>query len=106
MRPNFSISNEQFMTSYMAMLKVFTSLLSYSSKRGLCVKNTSSDFALCVYVCNPILVTTFREWLSGTEPLPHTHLAPCVNPRCVCSVLRAHVQFCRFDKADATADVQ
>ena len=26
--------------------------------------------------------------------------------RCVCSVLRAHVQFCRFDKADATADVQ
>ena len=26
--------------------------------------------------------------------------------RRVCSVLRAHVQFCRFDKADATADVQ
>ena len=25
---------------------------------------------------------------------------------CVCSVLRAHAQFCRFDKADATADVQ
>ena len=24
----------------------------------------------------------------------------------VCSVLRAHAQFCRFDKADATADVQ
>ena len=23
-----------------------------------------------------------------------------------CSVLRARVQFCRFDKADATADVQ
>ena len=23
-------------------------------------------------VCIPILVTTFLEWLSGTEPLPHT----------------------------------
>ena len=34
------------------------------------------------------------------------HQAPCVCPRCVCSVLRAHAQFCRFDKADATADVQ
>ena len=36
----------------------------------------------------------------------HTHPAPCIRPRCVCSVLRAHVQFCRFDKADATAEVQ
>ena len=25
-----------------------------------------------VCVCIPILVTTFPEWLSGTEPLPHT----------------------------------
>ena len=23
-------------------------------------------------MCIPILVTTFPEWLSGTEPLPHT----------------------------------
>ena len=45
------------------------------------------------------------EWLSSTEPLPHT-TAPCIHLRCVCSVLHAHVQFCRFDKADATADVQ
>ena len=50
----------------------------------------------------PILVTTFPEWLSDTEPLPHTS---CVRLRCVCSVLRAHAQYCRFDKADATADV-
>ena len=35
-----------------------------------------------------------------------THPAPCVRPGCVCSVLHAHAQFCRFDKADATADVQ
>ena len=46
----------------------------------------------CVCVCIPILVTTFPEFLSDTEPLP-----PCVRPRCVCSVLRAHAQFCRFD---------
>ena len=55
-----------------------------------------------VCVCNPILVMTFLEWFSGTEPLLHT---PGVRPRCVCSVLCAHAQFCRFDKADATADV-
>ena len=30
-----------------------------------------------------------------------THPAPCVRPRCFCSLLRAHAQFCRFDKADA-----
>ena len=35
-----------------------------------------------------------------------THPAPCVRPRRVSSVLRARVQFCRFDKADATGDVQ
>ena len=38
--------------------------------------------------------------------IARTHPAPCVRPRCVCSVLRPHAQFCRFDKADATADVQ
>ena len=59
---------------------------------------------VCVCVCIPVLETSFPKWLSGTEPLPHTS-GPCVRPR-VCSVLRAHVQFCQFDKADATADVQ
>ena len=39
-----------------------------------------------VCVCIPILVTTFREWLSGTEPLPHT--------RCHASVLVVFVVFC------------
>ena len=58
-----------------------------------------------VCVCIPILVTTFPEWLSGTEPLPHTTGAVRPSSLC-CSVLRAYVQFCRFDKADATADVQ
>ena len=57
---------------------------------------------VCVCVCIP---TTFPEWLSGTEPLPHTP-APCVRPLVFVVFLRAHVQFCRFDKADATADVQ
>ena len=27
---------------------------------------------VCMCVCVPILVTTFPEWLSGTEQLPHT----------------------------------
>ena len=40
---------------------------------------------LCV--CVLILVMMFPEWLSGTEPLPHTHPPPCFRPRCVCSVL-------------------
>ena len=60
---------------------------------------------VCLCVSIPVLVTTFPEWLSGTEPLPHTPSA-VRRPRCVCSVLRAYAQFCRFDKADATADVQ
>ena len=56
-------------------------------------------------VCIPILVTMFPEWLSGTEPLPHTPGA--VRPSSLClQCLRAHAQFCRFDKAGATADVQ
>ena len=33
-------------------------------------------------VCIPILVTTFPEWLSGTEPLPHTPGA--VRPSSFC----------------------
>ena len=36
----------------------------------------------CMYVCIPILVTTFPEWLSGTEPLPHTPGA--VRPSLLC----------------------
>ena len=33
-------------------------------------------------VCIPILVTTLPEWLSGTEPLPHTPGA--VRPSSLC----------------------
>ena len=40
---------------------------------------------MCVYI--PILVTTFPEWLSGTEPLPHT-------PRRRASVLTVFEAFC------------
>ena len=35
----------------------------------------------------------------GTKPYQAHNLS-------VCCILRAHAQFCRFDKADATADVQ
>ena len=66
-------------------------------------KMLHSVFAICV--CIPIIVTTFPEG-SAVRNHCRTHPALCVRPRCVCSVLRAHAQFCRFDKADATADVQ
>ena len=56
-------------------------------------------------VCVPILITTFPKWLSGTESLQHTPGAVRLSSL-ICSVLCAHAQFCRFDKADATADVQ
>ena len=52
-------------------------------------------------MCNPVLVPTFSEWLSGTEPWPRTPGAVVFL-----DFLRAHAQFCRFDKGDATADVQ
>ena len=48
---------------------------------------------MCVCcVCVPILVTTFPEWLSGTEPLPHTPGAIhpsslCLYSACTCTDL-------------------
>ena len=67
--------------------------------------SSCSEESTLVCVCIPILVTTFRHSVSGSVVWNHcrTHLAPCIRPHCVCSVLHAHVQFCRFDKADATA---
>ena len=43
-------------------------------------------------VCLPILVTTFSEWLSGTEPW-RAYPAPCVRPRHVCSVFACTCTF-------------
>ena len=43
---------------------------------------------------------------SAVQNHDRAYPAPYDRPRCVGSGLRAHVQFCRFDKADATADVQ
>ena len=43
-------------------------------------------------MCNPILVTAFPEW-SAVRNNGRTHPAPCIRPRCVCSVLRAHYSF-------------
>ena len=37
----------------------------------------------CVCVCIPILVTTFPEWLSSTEPLPHTPGAVRLSSLCL-----------------------
>ena len=76
----------------------FSNAPQYCNAMPDCICTTemvSQCVCVCVCVCVPILVTTFPEWPSGS-----------VRPHCVCSVLRALVQFCRFDKADATADVQ
>ena len=64
----------------------------------------SSRDKMTLSMCIPILVMMYPEWLNGTEPLLHTPV-PCVHPRCVCSFLRVHVQFCWFDKADTTPDI-
>ena len=57
------------------------------------------------YSCtNPLLVTTFPSG-SAVQNHGRTHPVSCVRPYCVYSVLRAHVQFCQFDKADATANI-
>ena len=56
-------------------------------------------------MCIPILVITFPEWLCSMESLSYT-LSAVRLPSCVCSVLRVHAQFCRFDMADTTADIQ
>ena len=44
-------------------------------------------------VCIPILVTTFPEWLSGAEPLPHTPGTVRPSASCLLCVLLAHAQF-------------
>ena len=54
---------------------------------NICFQLSSNTSSYCVCVCNPILVTTFPEWLSCAEPLPHTPGA--VRPsssclQCVC----------------------
>ena len=52
-------------------------------KQSLCVvQNRSADMPVCLCVCIPILVTTFPEWFSGTEPLSHTPGA--VRPSSLC----------------------
>ena len=43
-------------------------------------QNYGKETIVCV--CIPILVTTFPEWLCGTEPLPHTPGA--VRPSSLC----------------------
>ena len=45
---------------------------------GQALRSTVSNVCVCI----PILVTTFPEWLSGTEPLPHTPGA--VRPSSLC----------------------
>ena len=72
------------------------------------VINKKSEQAGLKTVCtsnNPILVTAFPEWLKFTEPWTRTPgYAPVVVV--VIVFLHARVQFCRFNKANATVDGQ
>ena len=78
-------------------------LFSGSLEQALSAQSDLDRYPVCV--CIPILVTTFPSG-SAVRNQCRTHPGPCVRPRCVCSALRAHAQFYRFDKADATADIQ
>ena len=57
-------------------------------------------YARCwsLFVCSSC-VCLMRQPSQGTKPYQAHYLS-------VCCILCAHVQFCRFDKADATAEVQ
>ena len=55
---------------------------------------------VCVCVCIPILERRSRVAQRYGTIAAHTRRRVSVR------VVFAHVQFCRFDKADATADVQ
>ena len=57
-------------------------ILTLIAPRIIKTENTGPIWRLNVCVCVPILVTTFPEWLSGTEPLPHTPGA--VRPSSLC----------------------
>ena len=48
-----------------------------------CVNTGKLHLLHCPNVCIPILVTTFPEWLSGTEPLPHTPGAVLPSSLCL-----------------------
>ena len=64
----------------------------------LCVK-------LCVYVYSNFRNDVPRVAQRHGTIAAHTRRLASV-PHRICSVLRARVQFCRFDKANATADVK
>ena len=70
------------MAVFQFILNASMSLFSLFLKSESCFENTSLLFSHLVCVCVPILVTTFPEWLSGTEPLPHTPGA--VRPSSLC----------------------
>ena len=49
-------------------------------------RHTGEKVDVCqkyVCVCIPIRVTTFPEWLSGKEPLPHTPGPVCPSSLCL-----------------------
>ena len=48
----------------------------------------------------------FQLCLFNEDTVPAYETISGTKPQCMLCFFRAHVQFCRFDKADATADVR
>ena len=67
--------------------------------------NLTETAEFFLYLCTVFVYSSSRNDVPRVAQRYGTTAAH-TRPRCVCSVLRAHVQFCRLDKADATADVQ
>ena len=61
-------------------MKYWSALIVNKQRRSTKSENGHGNNEKCV--CNPILVTTFTEWFSGTEPWPRTHGA--VRPSSSC----------------------
>ena len=59
--------------------------------------NSTVNRCVCVYSNSRNDVPRVAQRY-GTIAAHNCVTRPCVRPRCVCSILRARVQFCRFDK--------
>ena len=62
-------------------MKYWSALIVNKQRRSTKSENGHGINEKCV--CNPVLVTTFPEWLSGTEPWPRTHGAVRRSSSCL-----------------------
>ena len=58
-----------------------------------CTCSMDATSMSCACVCNPILLTTFPEWLSGTQPRPGTPGAVRLSSSCLLCVCMHRYSF-------------